>query len=116
MFTLAQQMSARLAHTSRKACDLAFLGVRGRVTSALIDLCNEPDAVKKKNTIHIKITRQEIARLAGCSREMAGKILKDLESQELIKLSGKTIMNTANNHKRLFASPDLQTLLSRRSL
>lgn len=116
MFTLARQMSTRLAHTSRKACDLAFLGVRGRVTSALIDLCNEPDAVMKKNTMHIKITRQEIARLAGCSREMAGKILKDLESQELIKLSGKTIMITANNHKDLFAVPDLHTLLSQRSL
>ena len=38
----------RLAHTSRKACDLAFLDVSGRVASALIDLCHEPDAQKNQ--------------------------------------------------------------------
>lgn len=116
MFALAQQMSTRLAHTSRKACDLAFLGVRGRVAAALIDLCNEPDALKKKSSTHIKITRQEIARLVGCSREMVGKILKDLEVQKLVKLSGKTIMISANNHKRLSAMPDFQVLFNQRNL
>ena len=38
----------RLAHTSRKACDLAFLDVSGRVARALIDLCDEPDAQKNQ--------------------------------------------------------------------
>jgi len=36
----------RLAHTSRKAFDQAFLDVSGRVASALMDLCHEPDAEK----------------------------------------------------------------------
>jgi CRP/FNR family cyclic AMP-dependent transcriptional regulator len=116
MFALAQQMSTRLAHTSRKACDLAFLGVRGRVAAALIDLCNEPDALKKKTSIHIKITRQEIARLVGCSREMVGKTLKDLEVQSLVRLYGKTIVISANNHKRLAAMPDYQALFTQRNL
>lgn len=82
----------RLEHTSRKACDLAFLDVSGRVASTLVDLCREPDAQKKPNGIHIRITRQEIAKLAGCSREMAGRILKDLEAKQLISLDGKTVV------------------------
>ncbi|MGB0473046.1 MAG: helix-turn-helix domain-containing protein [Porticoccaceae bacterium] len=47
---------------------------------------------KKPNGIHIRITRQEIAKLAGCSREMAGRILKDLEAKQLISLDGKTVV------------------------
>lgn len=115
IFTLAQQISTRLAHTSRKACDLAFLGVKGRVTSALIDLCNEPDALKKKNATHIRVTRQEIAKLAGCSREMAGRILKDLEAQRLVSLSGKTITISGANQRKLLAMPVFQALFSQKN-
>ena len=92
IFAIARQISMRLEHTSRKACDLAFLDVSGRVASTLVDLCREPDAQKKSNGIHIRITRQEIAKLAGCSREMAGRILKDLEAKQLISLDGKTVV------------------------
>ena len=101
IFAVARQISMRLAHTSRKACDLAFLDVSGRVASALIDLCRQPDAQKKSNGIYIHITRQEIARLAGCSREMAGKILKDLASKGLISLCGKTIVILKDYQKNL---------------
>lgn len=48
IYTVARQISLRLANTSRKACDLAFLGVKERIASALVDLCHEPDAQKKK--------------------------------------------------------------------
>ena len=48
IFAVAQQISMRLAHTSRKACDLAFLDVSGRLARALIDLCDEPDAQKNQ--------------------------------------------------------------------
>ena len=91
----------RLAHTSRKACDLAFLDVSGRVARALIDLCDQPDAQKKSNGTHIRITRQELAKLAGCSREMAGRILKDLAARQLVSLYGKTIVVPKNNQQRL---------------
>jgi CRP/FNR family cyclic AMP-dependent transcriptional regulator len=40
----------------------------------------------------IRVTRQEIGRLVGCSREMAGRALKTLEEQGLISVSGKTIV------------------------
>ena len=40
----------------------------------------------------LDITRQEIGRIAGCSREMAGRVLKELEAKGLITAHGKTIV------------------------
>jgi CRP/FNR family cyclic AMP-dependent transcriptional regulator len=42
--------------------------------------------------MQIKITRQEIGRIVNCSREMAGRVLKELEDQGLIEVHGKTIV------------------------
>ncbi|MBT8129776.1 MAG: helix-turn-helix domain-containing protein, partial [Gammaproteobacteria bacterium] len=40
----------------------------------------------------IRITRQDIAKMVGCSREMAGRVLKELEDEGLISAHGKTIV------------------------
>jgi CRP/FNR family cyclic AMP-dependent transcriptional regulator len=42
--------------------------------------------------MQIRISRQEIGRIVGCSREMAGRVLKTLEEQGLISVAGKTIV------------------------
>jgi CRP/FNR family cyclic AMP-dependent transcriptional regulator len=42
--------------------------------------------------MQIKITRQEIGQIVGCSRETVGRILKMLEDQNLISAHGKTIV------------------------
>lgn len=42
--------------------------------------------------MQIKITRQEIGQIVGCSRETVGRILKMLEDQNLIHAHGKTIV------------------------
>jgi CRP/FNR family cyclic AMP-dependent transcriptional regulator len=42
--------------------------------------------------MQIRITRQEIGRIVGCSREMVGRVLKNLEEQRLISVKGKTIV------------------------
>jgi CRP/FNR family cyclic AMP-dependent transcriptional regulator len=42
--------------------------------------------------MQIRITRQEIGRIVGCSREMAGRVLKNLEEQGLISVKGMTIV------------------------
>ncbi len=36
--------------------------------------------------------RQEIARLVGCSREMAGRVLKKLQADGILHARGKTIV------------------------
>ncbi len=42
--------------------------------------------------MQIRITRQEIGKIVGCSREMVGRVLKSMEEQELISVKGKTIV------------------------
>jgi len=42
--------------------------------------------------MQIRITRQDIGRMVGCSREMAGRVLKSLEHQGFLSVSGKTIV------------------------
>ncbi len=92
MLFLASQMAERLRRTSRKVGDLAFLDVTGRVARTLLDLCKEPDAMTHPDGMQIRITRQELGRIVGCSREMVGRVLKDLEERELISVSGKTMV------------------------
>jgi CRP/FNR family cyclic AMP-dependent transcriptional regulator len=57
-----------------------------------MDLCNEPDAMTHPEGMQIKVSRQELSRLVGCSREMAGRVLKVLEDQGLLRATGKTIV------------------------
>ena len=89
---IASQMAARLRRTTRKVGDLAFLDVSGRVARTLLDLCKEPDAMTHPDGMQIRITRQELGRIVGCSREMVGRVLKLLEAQDLISVSGKTFV------------------------
>ena len=92
LFALGSQMAKRLRNTTRKVGDLAFLDVTGRVARTLLDLCKEPDAMTHPDGMQIKITRQEIGRIVGCSREMVGRVLKTLEDQGLVSVKGKTMV------------------------
>jgi CRP/FNR family transcriptional regulator, cyclic AMP receptor protein len=92
LFELATQLASRLDRTNRKLGDLAFVDVTGRVAHAIMDLCNEPDAMTHPEGTQIKVSRQELSRLVGCSREMAGRVLKVLEEQGLLTARGKTMV------------------------
>lgn len=92
LFKLSTQLAVRLQKTSRKVGDLAFLDVTGRVAHALLELAKEPDAMTHPDGMQIKITRQELSRIVGCSREMVGRVLKALEEQGHIHVKGKTMV------------------------
>ncbi|MGK0444320.1 MAG: CRP/FNR family cyclic AMP-dependent transcriptional regulator [Bermanella sp.] len=92
MYFIGEQMATRLRKTTRKVGDLAFLDVTGRVARTLLDLSQEPDAMTHPDGMQIKITRQEIGRIVGCSREMVGRVLKALEDQGLVGVKGKTMV------------------------
>ncbi len=92
LFAITSQMANRLRTTSRKVSDLAFMDVTGRVARTLLDLCKQPDAMTHPDGMQIRITRQEIGRIVGCSREMVGRVLKSMEEQGLISVKGKTIV------------------------
>ena len=92
LYALGSQMAERLRNTTRKVGDLAFLDVTGRVARTLLDLCKQPDAMTHPDGMQIKVTRQEIGRIVGCSREMVGRVLKNLEEQGLVSVKGKTMV------------------------
>jgi CRP/FNR family cyclic AMP-dependent transcriptional regulator len=92
LYAMMSQLALRLRNTSRKVGDLAFMDVSGRVARALLDLCKQPDAMTHPDGMQIRITRQELGRIAGCSREMVGRVLKNLEEERLVSVAGKTIV------------------------
>ncbi|MDH3355258.1 MAG: cAMP-activated global transcriptional regulator CRP [Chromatiales bacterium] len=92
LFQLSAQMATRLRKTSAKVGDLAFHDVTGRIAATLLDLAKQPDAMTHPDGMQLKITRQEIGKIVGCSREMAGRVLKNLEEQGLITAHGKTVV------------------------
>ena len=92
LYAIAKQMSARLRLTTRKLKDLAFVDVSGRVAHTLLDLSQQPDAMTHPDGMQIKVTRQELGKIVGCSREMAGRVLKSLEEQGLVAVAGKTMV------------------------
>ncbi len=92
LYAMLSQMALRLRNTSRKVSDLAFMDVSGRVARTLLDLCKQPDAMTHPDGMQIRITRQELGRIAGCSREMVGRVLKTLEEERLVSVKGKTIV------------------------
>ncbi|MEE8059138.1 MAG: cAMP-activated global transcriptional regulator CRP [Pseudomonadales bacterium] len=92
LYAIGTQMAKRLRETTQKVGDLAFLDVTGRVARTLLDLCKQPDAMTHPDGMQIKITRQEIGRIVGCSREMVGRVLKTLQEQGLLEAKGKTMV------------------------
>ena len=92
IFLIAGQLAGRLRRMNLKIGSLAFVDVTGRVARALLDLCREPDAMTHPDGMQIRVTRQELGRIVGCSREMVGRVLKNMEDQHLISVSGKTVV------------------------
>jgi CRP/FNR family cyclic AMP-dependent transcriptional regulator len=89
---VGRQMAERMRRTTQKVSDLAFLDVTGRVARTLLELTRQPDAMTHPDGMQIKITRQEIGRIVGCSREMVGRVLKTLVDQGLVSVKGKTMV------------------------
>ena len=92
LMRLASQLSHRLQHTSSKVGNLAFMDVQGRIANTLMNLAHQPEAMTHPDGMQIKITRQEIGQIVGCSRETVGRILKMMEEDHLITAHGKTIV------------------------
>lgn len=98
LYTLSQQLTDRLRNTSKKVSDLAFLDVTGRVAACLLDLCEQPEAITHPDGMLLKVTRQELSRNVGCTREMVGKVLKSMEEQGLVLIDGHSIVVLHPDH------------------
>lgn len=89
---LGSQIADRLRETSAKLGRLAFLDVTGRVARTILDLAKDSEAITHPDGMMIKISREELGKIVNCSREMAGKVLKNIEGQGLIQIDGRSIV------------------------
>ena len=73
----------RLRHADRKIESLALLDVYGRVARALLEFATEDS--EGKSIIREKVSRQDLAKSVGASREMVSRVMKDLEQRNFIE-------------------------------
>ncbi len=73
---LMQILVRRLREADRNIESLALLDVYGRVARLLLDM-SEDDSGKR--VVRQKISKQDMARMIGASREMVSKVMRDLE-------------------------------------
>ncbi len=67
---------------------LAHKQVNGRIADILINLSKN---VYQSNSFILSISRQELAEYAGCSREIVIYTLRNFDTDNIIKISGKKI-------------------------
>ena len=74
----------RLRKASENISSLALVGVYGRVAKILLDSA----VLEEANGLMIreKLSRQDIAKMVGASREMVSRVMKDFEEQGFIQL------------------------------
>ena len=93
MSTLIRVLSSRLRHANHQISTLALLDVYGRVARVIVDLARDDGRRLKDGRIAFqRPTHQEIANRIGTTRETVTRMLKDLQRQGMIKVSGKEIV------------------------
>jgi CRP/FNR family cyclic AMP-dependent transcriptional regulator len=79
----------RLRDADRKIGSLAMLDVYGRVARLLLDMSETVDG---QRVVTRRISKQDIAKMIGASREMVHKVMKDLQVSGYIEVQGSTIV------------------------
>jgi CRP-like cAMP-binding protein len=82
-YAVMRGLVQRLRHADRKIESLALMDVYGRVARALLEFA-VLDA-QDNLVIRDKISRQDIAKMVGASREMVSRVMKDLEERGFIE-------------------------------
>ena len=59
------------------------MGVYGRVANVLLDMAEPVD--KGEMLIREKVSRSDLSKMVGASREMVSRVMKDFEDQGFIK-------------------------------
>ncbi len=82
-------LAERLRNADRKIESLALMDVYGRVARLLLEMAED---VEGRTVVVRKISKQDIAKMIGASREMVSRVMKDLGQQGLIEETPKGIV------------------------
>jgi CRP/FNR family cyclic AMP-dependent transcriptional regulator len=83
-YAVMKGLVQRLRHADRKIESLALMDVYGRVARALLEFA-KPDK-DGQMVIRERVSRQDVAKMIGASREMVSRVMKDLEDRGFIEL------------------------------
>jgi CRP/FNR family cyclic AMP-dependent transcriptional regulator len=75
---IMKSLVQRLREADRNIESLALMDVYGRVAKLLIDFSEEE---RGQRVIRRRLTKQDIAKMIGASREMVSRVMKDLENR-----------------------------------
>ena len=92
-YAVMKGLVQRLRRADRTIESLALMDVYGRVARVLIDTA-KPDT-RGRLLIPGKVSRQDVAKMIGASREMVSRVIKDLEDRGFIEVlaDGATLVN-----------------------
>lgn len=79
----------RLREADRKIESLALLDVYGRVARLLLEMSVVQDG---RRVVVRKVSKQDMARMIGASREMVSKVMRDLENTGYIQYDGDLLV------------------------
>jgi CRP-like cAMP-binding protein len=83
MAAVMRGLVQRLRAADQKIMSLALMGVYGRVANVLLEMA-EP-VTKGEMLIREKVSRSDLAKMVGASREMVSRVMKDFEDQGFIQ-------------------------------
>ena len=81
-YAIMRGLVQRLRSADRQIESLALLDVYGRVARTLLDMSEMEGEVK---IIRNKVSRQDLAKVVGASREMVSRVMKDLEGRGMVQ-------------------------------
>lgn len=88
----AADCARRLERTEEKAHSLVTEDVSARLLEALHRLAELPGTQPHAAGTLIRVTRRELGQYAGCSREVAGRVLKALQAEGRVQLEGQSVV------------------------
>lgn len=81
-YAIMRGLVARLRAADRQIESLALLDVYGRVARTLLDMAEDTGGTLM---IRNKVSRQDLAKIVGASREMVSRVMKDLEERQYVE-------------------------------
>ena len=79
----------RLREADQKIGSLALMDVYGRVARLLLEMAED---INGEKVVVKKLSKQDIAKMIGASREMVSRVMKDLQIGGYIETRGRSIV------------------------
>lgn len=93
--SIMRSLVQRLRAADRQIESLALLDVYGRVARLLLDMAEK--TADGRLVVPQKVSRQDIAKMIGASREMVSRVMKDLQQHGLVQeVDGQLVLRDDN--------------------